>query len=324
MKHVKAVVILSIVVIVIIGFALSVKKEKQGTKKKTVALLVIGMESPYVVPYTSNLTDLMQAEGIKTIVFNGKFDPQLQTSQMDNAIAMRPDAIVLFAADSQAMVPGIKKAFDRKIPVIMSNNRPISGYEKYTTVYAGPDYYTQGQLAAEMANERLKGKGKIVIIEGLAGQEAQINRNKGFQDKLNANIEILANQTADWRKDLAMTVMQDFIIRYRGQINAVYTQDDTMAIGAAIALEEAGIQKGSIPIISIGGSREGLKAVKDGVIYGTITQSPVTETSFLVPIVLKILKNGIKPPAQYDPYWNFMGMPKVTKTNVEKYLPGDW
>jgi ribose transport system substrate-binding protein len=301
----------------------------QGEAKggKLVVLLMIGMESPYCPPYVSNFTTKLNEAGVRTFMFNAKFDAQLQASQMDDAIAMKPALIVLFAADSQALAAGIKKAYDAGIPVLMSNNRPVKESEKYTVAYVGPDYYSQGQIAGEMMNELLKGKGSVVIVEGLAGQEAQINRSKGFIDKLKelkADIKVLAQQTASWRKDLAVQVMQDFITRYGTQIDAVYAQDDTMGIGAAIAVEEAGYRPGEIPIVSIGGSREGLKAVADGIVYGTVMQSPVIETNFMVPFVLDALKKGFKAGNQFDPYWNFMDMPKVSKANVEKYLPGDW
>jgi ribose transport system substrate-binding protein len=296
-------------------------------ERETVVLLMIGMQSPYCPPYVSNLTNLLNQAGIGMFMFDAKFDAQLQASQMDDAIAMNPAAIILFAADSQAMAGGIKKAHDAGIPVIMSNNKPVPESEPYTVMYVGPDYYSQAQLAGEMINDHLGGKGKIVIIEGLAGQEAQINRTKGLVDKfdeLNADIEILAKQTAGWRKDLAVQVMQDFITRYGDEIDAVYAQDDTMGIGAAIAMEEAGYAPGTIPIFGIGGSREGLKAINDGIMFGTVMQSPIVETDGLVPYVIQVLENGMEAADKWDPYWNFMDMPKVTKDNVEQYLPGDW
>lgn len=326
MKKVKVFGVLLVLVLFMLGtavvFAEGQKESKE--KEKMVVLLMIGMESPYCPPYVSNFTTKLNEAGVKTFMFNGKFDAQLQASQMDDAIAMRPSVIVLFAADSQALAPGIKKAHDAGIPVLMSNNRPVEESEEYVLGYVGPDYYTQGKLAAEMMNALLGGSGNVVMIEGLAGQEAQINRAKGFLENVDGGIELLARQPADWRKDKAIQVMQDFITRYGSDIDAVYGQDDTLGIGAAIAMEEAGIEGGTIPIISIGGSREGLKAVNDGVIYGTVMQSPVVETDGLVPVVLDVLEKGLTAGDHIDPFWQFMDMPKVTADNVEKYLPGDW
>jgi len=300
---------------------------EKAEKQKTIVLLMIGMESPYCPPYVSNFQEIVNAAGMNLFMFNAKFDAQLQATQMDDAIAMRPALICVFAADSQGIAPGIKKAYDAKIPVFMINNPPVEESIPYTVAYGGPNIYAEGEAAGEMMHELLKGNGKVVMIEGLPGQAAQIDRANGFTDRLQAlgsRIEVIGRQTASWRKDLAVQVMQDFITRFGSEIDAVYGQDDTLGVGAAIAMEEAGIKPGAIPIVGIGGSKEGLKAIADGVMYGTVMQSPIVETNLVAPMAVKMVKDGIKAGDQLDPYWNYMDLPKVTKANVEEYLPGDW
>lgn len=294
--------------------------------RATIVLLMLGMESPYCPPYVSNFTEIVSNAGMNFFMFNGEFDAQLQAQQMDDAIAMQPELIVVFAADSQGIAPSVKKAYDAGIPVFMCNNPPVKESEQYTVAYAGPNNYLEGQVAGEMIYEVLGGEGDIVMIEGLAGQDAQINRAQGMLDKLdemNADINLLARQTADWRKDLAVQVMQDFVTRYGDEIDLVYGQDDTLAIGAAIALEEAGMG-GKIPIIGIGGSKEGLKAIDEGLVFGTVLQSPIDETDLVANMAVEMVKQGFGPEDKWDPYWNFMETPPVTQENVEEYLPGDW
>ena len=98
---------------------------EQAGQKKTIVLLMIGMESPYCPPYVSNFQVIVNAANMNLFMFNAKFDAQLQSTQMDDAIAMRPALICVFAADSQGIAPGIKKAFDAGIPVLMINNPPV-------------------------------------------------------------------------------------------------------------------------------------------------------------------------------------------------------
>ncbi|TFG63226.1 MAG: hypothetical protein E4H36_06145 [Spirochaetales bacterium] len=295
--------------------------------KKTIVLLMLGMESPYWPPYVANVQKIVEAAGMNYFMFNAKFDAQLQSTQMDDAIAMRPALITVFPADSKGIAPSIKKAYDAGIPVFVCNNPPAKESEAYSIAYAGPDIYKEGVAAAEMMNDAMKGKGKVVMIEGLAGQEAQIQRANGFIDRLKelgSKIEIIARQPADWRKDKAVTVMQDFITRFGKDIEGVYGQDDTLTIGAAIALQEAGIDPKSMVLQGIGGSKEGLKAVQDGVIYGTVMQSPIVETNLVAPMAVEMVKKGMKPGDHWNPYYNYMDLPKVTAANVAQYLPGDW
>ena len=112
-------------------------------------------------------------------------------------------------------------------------------------------------------------------------------------------------------------------MRYGDDIDLVYGQDDTLAIGASIAMEEAGMG-GEMPIVGIGGSREGLAAINAGEVYGTVLQSPVHETDLVASMAVEMVRKGFTTEDKWDPYWNYMETPAVTQENVEEYLPGDW
>jgi ABC-type sugar transport system substrate-binding protein len=200
--------------------------------------------------------------------------------------------------------------------------------EKYTMVYTGPGNYVQGQLAGEMFNEKLKGIGNIVEVTCVPGQETTIGRHQGAVDRLKelgGGVKIIASNNGDAQVDLTLSVMEDFLTRFgAGGIQGIYCCDDTMAVAAAIALKEAGIPEGSIPIIGVGGSRQGLASIKKGSMYGTIAQSPKITQEQTKNIALKILNEGLKPPYQFKPYYQYVQHPKVTAANVEEFMPGDW
>jgi ribose transport system substrate-binding protein len=119
--------------------------------------------------------------------------------------------------------------------------------------------------------------------------------------------------------------MEDFLTRFgEDGIDGIYCCDDTMAVASAIALKEAGIAEGSIPIIGVGGSRQGLASIKKGSMYGTIVQSPKITQIQTVEIAQKILNEGLKPPYRFDPYYQYVDHPKCTKENVDQFMPGDW
>lgn len=299
----------------------------EAGKTYKVVNLWLGMGAPYCPPYRTTFEAGAAENGWDLVFFDGEFDAALQANQMDEAIAMNPDIISLCALDAAGMSAGIKKAFDAGIPVIVDHTMANADDQQYTIAYTGPDNYTQGLICGEMMNEKLGGEGKVVIITGAAGQEAAINRPGGFKDKLTelgSNIEVLAEQNADWDKAKATALMADWITRYGDEIDGVYGADDTLAVGAWIALQEAGYQKGDLILIGMGGSKEGLAAVKDGTIYGTVLQSPVAGAEAAIESIKIALEQGIKPPAQMDPYLRFMPLPKITAENVDQYLPGEW
>ncbi|MCL4378339.1 MAG: sugar ABC transporter substrate-binding protein [Actinobacteria bacterium] len=299
----------------------------KAAKTYKIVNLWLGMAAPYCPPYKATFEAGAKENGWDLTFFDGKFDAALQANQMDEAIAMKPDLIILCALDASGMAAGMKKAFDAGIPLIVDHTLANKEDQQYTIAYTGPDNYTEGLLGGELMNEALGGKGKVVIITGATGQEAAINRPKGFRDKLkelNSQIEVLAEQTAEWDKAKATKVMADFITRYGKELNGVYGADDTLAVGAFIALQEAGYKKGDLILVGVGGSKEGLAAIKDGTIYGTVLQSPVAGAKAAIETIKKALEQGIKPPKQMDPYLRFMPLPKITAANVDQYLPGEW
>jgi len=316
----KRVFIVLICLAMIASFAMAGgQKEKGG---ETVVLLNIGMQSPYPPLYSDNLEGLLNEAGIEMFMFDGKFDAQLQSSQMDDAIAMNPSAIVLFPVDSAAMATAIKKAYDAGVPVIMGNGQPVDESVEYTALYFGPNNYEEGKVAGAVANEILGDSGNVVIVEGATGQDASIKRTEGFKDVLNSGIKVLAAQPADWVKDEAVRVMSDFITSYGNDIDLIWSHSDDMGAGVGIALEEAGYKPGEIPSVSLGGSKAGMESIQAGWITNLIIQSPIDETDQLAPFVIKVVKEGWKAGKQWDPYWNFMETPVVDADSYEPYLPG--
>ncbi len=310
--------VLCVVLAASLGFAQGTKEEA----KDTVVLLNVGMQSPYPPLYSSNLEKHLKDAGIEMYMFDGKFDAQLQSSQMDDAIAMNPKAIVLFPVDSAALATSIKKAFNAGIPVIMGNGEPQEASVPFTTLYFGPNNYEEGKVAAQVANEILGNSGNVVIVEGATGQDASVYRTKGFKEDLNKGITVLAAQPADWVKDDAVRVMSDFLTSYKGKIDLVWSHSDDMGAGVGIALEEAGYKPGEIASISLGGSKAGIESIKGGWITHLIIQSPIDETDQLAPFVIKVVKEGWKAGKQWDPYWNYMETPVVDANSYQPYVPG--
>ena len=73
------------------------------------------------------------------------------------------------------------------------------------------------------------------------GQAAQIKRAIGAKNVLDKypDIKVLAEQTADWDRAKAMSLMENWIQSYGDKINAVFAHNDEMGMGALQALEQA-------------------------------------------------------------------------------------
>ena len=319
-------------VIVLFGLALFVvwnwpELTSEHSKRQRVALLVPGLQTSYLPPFVATFRKLAAERHVDVTVFDAKFDEQVQLAQMMNAVALRPHAIYVYPLRATVMGPAIQLAYEKHIPVIVGGSRPEEKDMPLVVGQLGPDYYRQGRLCADLMQRALKGKGGVVLIEGIPGQEATVARRRGFCDRLTelgSGIEILDLKPAGWQRDSAFFVMRRLLRKHGDRISGVFAQDDTMALGAWFAVNQAGLGSRAPVIMGVGGSRQGLAAVRDGRLYGTILQSPVAEAEMGFQRTCEVLFRKLRPPEQLDPFFACVGMRVITKENVDNFLPGDW
>ena len=319
----------ALVMMVALGFLIFASVDAfAATKKYKVRFIMMGLNNPYTSAQANYTAEWAKKLGWDYYLYDGELDAVKNAKYLDDAIAEKPDLIILMPIDSTAVSKGIKKAWDKKIPIIMEHMQALPADEKYTMVYTGPSNYLQGVQVAEMYNDLLKGEGNVVEITCVPGQETTQGRHDGFVTRLKelkSGIKLIASNNGDAQVSKTVSCVEDYLSRFKTEgIQGIYCQDDTMAVAAAIALKEAGVEKGEIPIIGVGGSKGGLAAIKDGGMYGTVLQSPKITQEQTVKLATEILTKGFKPPYQYKPYYVYVNTPKTTKANVDQFLPGDW
>ena len=259
-------------------------------------------------------------ENVEIVVLSGEADIAKQASDFDTLIAQEVDVILVCSLDGQAIVPSLKAAYDAGIPILAVSNEPAEEGQQYIVGYSGPDDYVQGRIAAELMADALGGKGNIVIIEGTPGQSTTGLRNDGFTDKMEEEgyeFNILAKQTANWDPVQAKSVMEDFITAYGDEIDGVFSQDDNTAAAAAEVIKEAGLLD-QISVVGTGGSKNGTQAIRDGLLYGTMDQSPTTDAEQALKFALMIHAGEELPERR-----NIIPMPKITAGNADQF-PGEW
>lgn len=186
-------------------------------------------------------------------------DVSRQIAILENAIATKPDAIVLAPTVSDALVPGLEKAAERKIPVIIIDS--AANTDKYTSFLAS-DNLKIGTMAAEMMGEALKRKtgkaeGKVACLTFMSGVNSLENRKKGFLDTIAAKypgIKIVAFQDAQGKQGTSLSIVQNYLTAYP-DLNGIYannqpTGDETVRAldmkskkGLAVVVVDAGPQE---------------------------------------------------------------------------------
>ena len=195
-------------------------------------------------------------------------DADSQAQQVEQAIAQKPDVLVVLPQDGAALTPVAQKAEKAGIPVV-NIDRLFTAPDAATATILG-DNYQIGILAADYISEELKCKGNVVEIQGLAGISVTEDRTKGFTDELkkkcpDGGIEIVASQPGDFNPDQGLKVMEN-ILQAEDQIDAVYTHDDDMAQGVVQAIRNAG-REDDMFLTGVGGSQDAMDQIKEGGLY---------------------------------------------------------
>lgn len=129
-------------------------------------------------------------------------------------------------------------------------------------IYVAGDNPGMGRVSAEYIVEALGGKGDIVILRGIP-TVIDNQRFDAFMEVIEGTeINVLDWQYAYWNRDDGFEVMQDFLARFP-KIDAVWAQDDDVALGVIEAVKQAG-REDELFIVGGAGMKEMIKRVMDG------------------------------------------------------------
>ncbi len=196
-------------------------------------------------------------------IFDGRYDALVQQEQFNTMITQKFDAIIFVPIDIEAGATAVQAASDAGIPVVGSNTRVNSDL---LAAYVGSDDTVSGYMEAKDVLDKIGCKGNVVILEGPIGQSAQISRLEGNKKALAEcpDVNVLEDQTANWSRAEAQTLMENWLTAHPGQIKGVIGQNDEMALGAIEAIKAANLKVSDFAIAGIDGITDALHAVKEG------------------------------------------------------------
>jgi ribose transport system substrate-binding protein len=176
---------------------------------------------------------------IKKLIFTSNDgDANKEISAMEDAISQKPDAIVLDPLGSAALVAPTTRAMAAGIPVILCAN----GIESDNFVTrVDIDLYQAGFQAADGLAKSLDGKGNVVLFSGIAGVDAAETWKKAAEDAIKQypNMKIVASEYAQWSVATSKEKMAA-LMSANPQIEGVWAGGGEMALGAALAFQDAG------------------------------------------------------------------------------------
>ena len=224
---------LSIILIIIMSAMTLVGcQQKSDNSVKKIGFVVSTLNNPFFVDLKSGIEERAKELGYEVVVLDSQNDPAKEVSNMEDLTVKDVDIVLLNPVDSDSAVASVMIANNYELPVV-TVDRAANGGEVVTHIAS--DNAVGGSMAAQYLIDQLGGKGNIVELEGTAGSSAARDRGQGFDDKIaESNMNIIAKQIADFDRTQGLTVMEN-ILQSKKDIDAVFAQNDEMALGANTA-----------------------------------------------------------------------------------------
>ncbi|QXF31787.1 D-ribose ABC transporter substrate-binding protein RbsB [Photorhabdus akhurstii] len=262
MKVKKLVTILSAV-------ALSMTVSVNALAKDTIALVISTLNNPFFVTMKDSAQKEADKLGYDLIVLDSQDNPAKELANVQDLTVRGTKLMLINPTDSDAVGNAIMMTNNAKIPVITLDRIANKG----TVVsHIASDNRLGGKIAGDFIAEKLGNEAKIIQLEGIAGTSAARERGEGFNKVAQEHkFNVLASQPADFDRTKGLNVMQNLLTAHPA-VQAVFAQNDEMALGALRALQTAG--KSDVLVVGFDGTGDGIKAVQSGKLGATIAQRP--------------------------------------------------
>ncbi|GAB7533130.1 sugar ABC transporter substrate-binding protein [Pseudomonas sp. 3A(2025)] len=249
------------------------------------------------------LEDAGKKDDVRLQVEDAQGDVVRQLNQVHGFINQNVDAIIVLLVDTAGASNITRAATDAKIPLVYVNRRPDEQQLPAGVVAVSSNDNEAGQLQMRYLAEKMGGKGNLAIILGDLVHNSTRGRTQGVKDVLKdyPNIKVVEEQGAEWQRDKGMDLTSNWLLA-GAKFDAIAANNDEMAIGAAMALQQAGKAKGEVAVMGVDGLPDGQAAIKRGLLAGSVFQNPMGQANSAMQAAVKMIKGEAVEANVWVPY----------------------
>ncbi|MBN3765256.1 sugar ABC transporter substrate-binding protein [Burkholderia sp. Ac-20365] len=241
------------------------------TQKYRVAYLARAQSDSFAAWLANSMVkEAKKYPDITLTVFDGQSQNSVMQSNIENAVTNKYDLVIIQPYDPAVQIGPVKNAMKSGMKFVATN--PKFGDDSVPSVDSSP--YLLGQVNAQLALKQVPQNAKVVVLLGPPGNPHSTGRRDAWQKEFFAkrpDVKIVAEQTANWNKDEAMQLTEDWI-QANPKIDAVISMNDNMAAGAVEALKGSGMNP--FPLVyGTDGTAEACLLIKSGKMTSTALQS---------------------------------------------------
>jgi ribose transport system substrate-binding protein len=250
-----------------------------GPKKYRIAVIPKGTTHEFWKSVHAGADHAAKELGNVEIIWKGsqlEDDRDGQISVVQNFITQRVDGICLAPLDSQSLGRYVEEAKQEKIPTVIFDSALDD--ESSIVSYVATDNYQGGVLAARELAKTLNGKGGVIVLRYNPGSESTKLREEGFLDTIGKEfpeITVLSsNQYSGTTPETSLDKSQPLLIKFRDQLDGVFTVCEPNSTGMFKALEQEGLV-GKVKFIGFDPSPQLIESMRKSNVHGIVLQDPV-------------------------------------------------
>ncbi|WP_078544657.1 D-allose transporter substrate-binding protein [Litchfieldia alkalitelluris] len=263
--------------------------------KIKVAIILKTLSNPFWTAMEEGIREEAEKLGVEVEILasQSEEDSQGQLRMFEDLLNKDYDGIGFAPLSPVNLIAPAVTAYKNGIPTVNIDEKidmeELKNAGGNVNAFVTTDNVKVGEQAANFVVEQIS-KGQVAIVEGKAGNASGEARKNGASSvfEATAGIELVTSQPADWDRNKALDVVSNMIQRYP-DLKAIYAANDTMALGALQAVQNAGKQD-QIIVVGTDGQPEAIDSVKAGELTGTVAQ----DSAEIGRESLRLLVNAIK------------------------------
>ncbi|WP_040292757.1 galactose ABC transporter substrate-binding protein [Acetonema longum] len=313
-------------------------QQAQDTKgKPTIGVAIYKFDDTFMTGVRNAISQAGEGKAQVDIVDSQNSQPT-QNDKVDLFITKKTNALAINPVDRTAAGVIIDKAKKANIPVVFLNREPLpEDMKKWDKVYyVGAKAEESGTISGQLIVDHWKahpemdknkdGVLQYVMLKGEPGhQDAELRTKYSVQAVQDAGIKVekVAEDTGMWDRVKGQEKMAAFLAAHGDKIEAVFANNDDMALGAIEALKANGYFKDGkfLPVVGVDATAPALKALEEGTMLGTVLNDAKNQgkATFNLTYVLAQGQTPNKENSGYeivDGKYIWIPYKKITKANM--------
>ena len=285
------------------------------------------LDAPYFAAQEVSAKKQAEALGCEVLSSDAQNDLNKQIADVEDMVAQGIGALIINPRDSKGLVGAVNAATAAGVKVFVIDST-IAAQANFVTLVQSSNSQN-GLLVGQYLADITKGKDlKIALLSGDKGNEVGQERRLGvlagllegqLRNEGRARFEVVGQGWGLWGHEGGLKAMEDLLVA-NPDINVVLGENDSMVLGAKMALEQAGRLEGVTLIAAADGQKEALAMIKEGSYAATGLNDPALVAATAVDLAKKAIDGSL--PADISKI-TYTTPTAITKDNVDTYYKAD-